>query len=381
MSRKIAIITGSRGEYGYIRPIIRRIEKDPDLEYEIIITNLHLLHEFGYSAQEIKKDGFKISESIHNTFDGYNHQTMVKSLGVFLMQAPEAIDRLKPDIILLAGDRGEQLMAAITGSHLYIPVAHIQAGEVSGNIDDATRHAIARYAHVHFAASQQAADRLIKSGEQDFRVYNTGAPMLDELVDGSEIAPKEEIFNKFGFDSSKPIFLLVMHPVTEEYASAAENTVKVLQAVNSFGAQVVIIFPNSDAGSKEVRNVINKNRSPLTKIFRNLPRREYAGIMNVASVMIGNSSSGLIESPVFKLPTVNVGRRQLGREYATNIIHSSYDTNEVVSAIKRALSAEFKTIVSQAVNPYGDGASSERIVNILKNLKIDDKLLIKRITF
>jgi len=380
--RKIAIITGSRAEYGYTRPIIRLIEKDKDLEHQLIVTNMHLLHEFGYSVAEIEGDGIKIAEKIYNTFDGYNYQTMVKSLGVFLMQLPETLKRLQPDLILIAGDRGEQLMAAIAGAHMYIPVAHIQAGEVSGNIDNATRHAIARYTHIHFAASEQAVKRLIASGEEKFRIYRTGAPMLDELINLTEVTPKEEIYSKFNLDKNKQIFLVVIHPVTEEFSSAAENTEKILRAVNSFDNQTIIIAPNSDAGSLAVNEAINRNQKSSIRLFRNLSRRDYAGIMRVSSVMIGNSSSGLIESPVFGLPAINIGRRQIGRESAENVIHvPKYDGEEIIKAIQIAITEEFRKKAKEVKNYYGDGRSSEKILEILKNIKINDELLVKKITY
>ena len=182
--RKILLISGSRGEYGYIRPILRIIENDPDLEYEIVATNMHLLPDFGFSINAFEEDGFLVKHKPLMTLAGYTPESMVKSMGVFALSITDILQSSKPDLILLAGDRGEQFIGAMAGAHLNIPVAHIQAGEISGNIDGLTRHAIARYSHIHFAANKDAANRLVKSGEQPERVFNVGAPQLDEFVRG-----------------------------------------------------------------------------------------------------------------------------------------------------------------------------------------------------
>lgn len=378
--RKIAIITGSRGEYGYIRPVIREIKKDKDLDYFIIATNMHLLDEFGYSLQEIKKDKFKIGATIYNTLDGYNYITMAKSLGVFLLQLPDIINQTKPDAILLAGDRGEQLMAAIVGAHMYIPVAHIQAGEVSGNIDGTTRHAITKFAHIHFAANKEAANRVIAMGEEEFRVFNTGAPMLDELLQG-HIASKKGVYKKLNLNPNQPLFLVVQHPVTEEFRLAEKQITETMEAVSAFNNQTIVILPNSDAGSRIVKSVIQKYRKPFIKVFRNLPRKDYAGILNAADVMIGNSSSGIIEAPSFHLPVANIGNRQKGRQQSTNVINVPHNKEKIKTAIKMALNEEFKKKVNQCTNPYGDGKSSKRIINALKTIKFDDRLLNKKLRY
>lgn len=213
--RRIAVITGARGEYGYIKPVLRKIEKDPDLDYSLVITDMHLLPEFGYSAKEIEKDGFKISERIYSTLDGYTNTTMAKSLGIFLMQIGESFERLRPDIVLISGDRGVQLMAAIAGAHMYIPVAHIQAGEVSGNIDDSCRHAITKFSHVHFAATESYAERVRRLGEQEFRIKVVGAPLLDDLLN-QEPPSMGTLEERLRIRIERPLFLVVQHPVTEQ---------------------------------------------------------------------------------------------------------------------------------------------------------------------
>ena len=220
---RILFVTGSRGEWGYIRPILRLIEKDPELEYELCVTNMHLLPNFGLSEEEIKNDGFEIKHRVFMSLDSYNHISQVKSLGIFLTSMADILASNDYDFIMLAGDRGEQLMGAIAGAYTYIPVGHIQAGEVSGNIDGAARHAIGKLAHVHFASNVDAEERLIKLAEEKFRVFNTGAPQVDEMVQTPLLDP-EYFEKKYNFDITREFFLVVQHPVTEEY-DEAENQI------------------------------------------------------------------------------------------------------------------------------------------------------------
>ncbi|MFA6416206.1 MAG: UDP-N-acetylglucosamine 2-epimerase [Candidatus Paceibacterota bacterium] len=378
--RKIAIIAGSRGEYGYYRPIIREIIKRKNLDYGIIASNMHVLDSFGSSIKEIKKDNFKVSASVFNTFDGYNHLTMVKSLGVFMLQLPEILKQMEADIILLAGDRGEQLVGAVTGAYTYTPVAHIQAGEVSGNIDGTTRHGITKFSHIHFAANKDAADRVIKMGEEKFRVHNVGAPMLDELVSGFT-TPKKEVYKKFNLDEKKPILLFVYHSVTEELADLSHHMDEIMSALRSLPYQVVVILNNSDAGCNVIRQKLAEHKTPLMNIFPNVTRQDYAGLMTVADAVVGNSSSGILEAPTFKLPAVNIGNRQKGRMQSINVVNVGYEAGAIKRAIAKAISPEFKKVVSVCKNPYGDGRSAKRIVDILESIVIDDKLLIKRISY
>ncbi len=253
--RRIALVTGSRGEYGYIRPIVQEIQRDPELDYEIIVTNLHLLSDFGYRVEEIERDGFKVSDRIFMALDGYTPTSMSKSLGVFLMGVTDSLARLRPDVVLLAGDRGEQLMAAIAAAHMNIPVAHIQAGELSGNIDGMTRHAITRFTHIHFASNQDAAERLRRMGEQPFRIHLTGAPQLDELING-HYAGREEIASLFQLNLDQPVILFVQHPVTEEFEETVAQAEETLEAICALGHQTVTIFPNNDAGNMQIRRLL-----------------------------------------------------------------------------------------------------------------------------
>ena len=380
--RQIALITGSRGEYGYIRPIIREIESDPELDYAMIVTNLHLLSDFGFSVDEIERDGLKISDRIYMALDGYTPASMSKSLGIFLMSVTDTLVRLRPDFVLLAGDRGEQLMTAIAAAHMNIPMAHIQAGELSGNIDGMTRHAITRFAHIHFASSEDAAERLRRMGEQEFRIHLTGAPQLDELING-DFARPQEISGLFRLDLKRPIILFVQHPVTEEYEQTVTQIQETLEAVCSLGLQTIAIFPNNDAGNMEIRRLLERYQRPFIRVERNVPRYIFAGLMNVAHVIVGNSSSGLIEAPCFKLAAVNVGTRQRGRHRGNNVIDVEGNRDKIKGAVERALSPEFQRYLkANCENPYlGDGQVSRRIVQVLKTVPITEDLLKKQVAY
>lgn len=378
--RKIAFLTGSRGEWGYIRPILRLIEKDPELDYAIISTNMHLVPEFGMSIHEIEKDGFIVEDKIFMTYDGYNSLTMAKSLGSLLLELPTVLSRINPDILVLAGDRGEQLVGAIVALHMKIASAHIQAGELSGNVDGVVRHSITKLAHIHFAANEEFAERVRKMGEEEFRIFITGAPLVDELVEGY-YTEKNELLEKYNMDKEKQIILAVQHPVTEEEEEAGDQVSETIKALSEFDAQIVLIYPNADAGSEFIRMQIQKFRKINFKIFRNLPRQDYLGFMRISKCIVGNSSSGIMEAPTFGLPCVNIGRRQNRRLKGANVINVSYNKDEIKKAIEKALSLEFQEISKKAINPYGDGKASKRIIKIIKEIEINDKLLIKEMTY
>jgi GDP/UDP-N,N'-diacetylbacillosamine 2-epimerase (hydrolysing) len=378
--RKICLLTGSRGEWGYLRPILRLIEQDPALEYVIIATHMHLLPEFGMSVQEMERDGFRVEERLYMTFDGYNATTMTKSLACLLLELPTVLQRLKPDILLLAGDRGEQLMGAVAGLHLGIAVAHIQAGELSGNVDGIVRHAITKLAHLHFAANDEFAERVRRLGEHEFRIHVTGAPLVDELVSDACTVPAE-LESKYRLEPEGPLVLAVQHPVTEEESAAGEQVTETLHALVELGWPTIFIYPNADAGSELIRAKLSQFKRPQIRFIRNLPRQDYLAFMKRATVMVGNSSSGIMEAPTFGTPAVNVGRRQNGRPQAANVINVGYSRHQIINAMRQATTPEFVARARSSANPYGDGRASERIVKILKEVEINSKLLNKEMAY
>lgn len=379
--KKIMIITGSRGEWGYIRPIMRLMQSRQDVKPVLVVTNMHLLESYGSSYKEIERDGFSIDYKVHMSLDGYNHYTQAKSLGIFLNSLPDIIDKERPDWVLLAGDRGEQLMGAIAAAYTYTPVAHIQAGELSGNIDGMTRHAIGKLVHMHFAANEDAAKRLIKLGEEEFRVFNVGAPQLDEMVQ-EQYTSLPDLEERLMISLDQGYILGVLHPVTEEASKAGEQARIFIQALNEFSCPKVIILPNNDAGSCLVRDAMYENRRGEYYFYSNLKRADYLGLLKNAKCIVGNSSSGLLEAPTFQIPAVNIGRRQEMRFRGMNVIDAEFQKDCVVEAIRRAVSDEFrKDLKENCVNPYGDGHSSERILELLLHTKVDEKWLVKNLTY
>jgi len=342
---------------------------------------MHLLPSYGSPVDEIIEEGFEVSDEIYMALDGHNHFTMAKSLGIFLTSFVDVLKRIKPDWLILAGDRGEQLMGAIAAGYTYIPVAHIQAGELSGNIDGQARHAIGKFVHLHFASNNEAGQRLLKLGEEPFRVHVVGAPQLDELV-GGMFAQKKELENKYDISLDEPFFMVVQHPVTEEYDQADDQIKSTITALNQIDMKKIWILPNNDAGNDIIRKRILQDRVEGTIVFRNLKRQDYLGLLKLSACIVGNSSSGLIEAPTFQVPCINIGRRQAGRFCSSNVINvSHFDVEAIIEAINKATLPEFINSFKDKVNPYGDGGSSNKILNILENTPKDSHLLIKRLTY
>jgi len=376
---KLLFINGSRGEWGYIRPLIRQCIIN-GIDYSICATNMLLLQSYGSLVDEIKSDGFRVDDEIYMSLEGSNHYTMVKSLGIFLSSFVDVLYRQRPNWIILAGDRGEQLMGSIAGAYTYIPVAHIQAGERSGNIDGTARHAIGKFAHLHFAANEDAKDRLLKLGEEPFRVHNVGAPQLDELTQGL-VSNRAELALNFNLAENEPFLLVAQHPVTEEMNRAEEQVKVLVDSLNQFNIRKIWILPNNDAGSETVRRVLLQHRRSDSQLYENLTRKDYLGLLKHCQAIVGNSSSGLLEAPTFGIPAVNIGRRQADRVQGVNVINSNFIESECIQAIKKATSSEFRSSLNGCLNPYGDGQSSERILDILQSTPVDDRLLVKNLVY
>lgn len=375
---KFLFICGSRGEWGYIRPLLD-ICKKKQIKYGICLTNMVLLDQYGNLSKTIKKK-YNVVDEIEMSLEGTTHYSMTKSLGIFKISFIETLKREKPEWLVLAGDRGEQLMASICAAYTYTPVCHIQAGERSGNIDGVARHAIARFVHVHFASNEDAARRLYKSGEEKFRIFNVGAPQLDEIKN-KKITTMKNFKKKYQIDNLENFFLVVFHPVTEEYKKIEKNTENFVDALNFFNNKKIWILPNNDAGSNYVRNIILSKRKINNLIFNNLQREDYLTLLKNCKIMVGNSSSGLLEAPSFKIASINVGNRQNDRVKAKSTLNSSYNKKEIIKKIKLASSIKFQKNIMNVRNPYGDGNSAKRIIKILMSRKIDEKFLTKKIRF
>jgi GDP/UDP-N,N'-diacetylbacillosamine 2-epimerase (hydrolysing) len=382
MKKKIAVVTGTRAEYGILKPVLRAIEAAPELELALVVTGMHLSREFGYTVAEIEKDGFRIAARVNMLPASDTPAAMAESIGKGITGMVGAWQRLKPDFILVLGDRTEPLAAAISGAYMNIPLAHIHGGDVCGNIDDAARHAITRFAHIHFPATKQSTERILKMGEEAWRVYLVGSPALDVIL-REPLLPAETLVKKYKVDMTRPLILVIEHPVTSQADEAPQQMRQTLEAVVASGYPAVVIYPNSDAGGRRMIEVIKEfEPNPLIRTFTSLPRREYLSLMKLAVVMVGNSSSGIVEAPSFGLPAVNIGIRQAGRERGKNVIDVRHDKTEIRKAIKKALTdGAFLKEARKCENPYGDGKASWRIAEVLNEVEITPALLQKKITY
>ncbi|GAB6168240.1 UDP-N-acetylglucosamine 2-epimerase [Clostridium carnis] len=380
--RKICVITGTRANYGRLKTVMNEIIKHPKLELKLIVTGMHLVPEFGYTVQEIENDGYTIDARVDMHLSNDTGAGMCKTLGLGLIGMTQAIENINPDVILILGDRDEDLAGAIIGAHMNIPVAHIHGGEVTGTIDESIRHAITKFSHIHFAATEESKERILKLGEISENVFNVGSPGLDSILN-REYNTKEEIFKKFKLDTSKKLIIVAQHPVTTQRDESEEQMVKTMEAIKEIEEQTILIYPNADAGGREMISVINRyeNLNFLTT-YKNINFEDYLNLLKYADLMIGNSSSGIMEAPSYNLPVINIGTRQDGRQQSTNIINVTYDKNKIKSAIEIALyNKEFIEMVNSCENPYGDGKTGERIAKILSEFDINNKLTQKKISY
>ena len=382
MSRKVCVITGTRADYGILYPVMKAITNSPNLDLYIIATGMHLMKEFGYTVKEIERDGFRIFEKLDIFYKNDTGKAMANSTGKAIMKFSGSLAILKPDIMVVLGDRGEMLAAAIAANYLSIPVAHIHGGEISGHVDGVFRHAITKLSHLHFAATKKSYERILRLGEEPWRVFLVGAPSLDTILK-SKITDSGGL-KKYGIDCGKPYILVVQHPVLEE-KDKAEMQIKItLEAVKEFKLSTIIIYPNADAGGRRMIKIIQRycHNHDFMKCFASIPHEDYLGLLKISAVLIGNSSSGIIEAPVFKIPVINIGSRQEGRERSGNIIDVGYDKEMISRAVKKTLSDEkFRLQIKNCENAYGDGHAGRRIAKILSEADIGKKLLHKQMTY
>jgi len=383
--RKIAAITGIRSEYDIISSVLQKIEEDPRLQLEVIVTGAHLSDTYGHTIDEIKDDGFKIADTIESLINGDSNSSRLKGLAVQLSGLTQSITRINPDFLLVLGDREEAMTTALTGAYMNIPVAHIAGGDrVIGNVDDQIRHAVTKLAHLHFTTNQESYERILKLGEQPFRVFNFGNPGLDRLL-AIPYLTSRELSDRLGFGISEdePLILLIQHIISTETDDAYEQMKTTLEAVAALKVKTIISYPNSDAGSQKIIKALREYQHlPFIHMEKNIPRLVFVNIMRKAGCILGNSSAGILEAPLLKLPVINVGNRQKGRLHAENVQFVPHEVEAITAAVKKALfNKDYRKTVADCLNPYGDGTSAEKIVDVLASIPIDTQLLIKDITY
>ena len=378
--RRITCITGTRADYPRVKSVLRRISQSDLIDLNIVVTGSHLLEDYGYSAQEIIDDGFSITKMVPMYEGDYNSpHGMTKATARCMTGIADALQELQPDLVLLTVDRVETLAAASAASLMNFPIAHIQGGEVTGTIDESIRHAVTKLSHIHFPATQDAAERIIQMGENPDMVFHVGCPYIDEITNSKKMT-KTDLSKKYGFDPNKQLIIFTQHPVTTEHLAARTQMKTTLNALKHFEfCEIMAFFSNTDAGGKDIiSELAGVNNMHLVP---NMESKDFLSLMNCADVMVGNSSAAIREAPSFNLPAVNIGTRQQGRLRAENVIDVSHDSSSIKNAIEFALTdTKFLSRLAPISNPYGDGRSAKRIVRVLENLPLPPSFIQKQFT-
>lgn len=368
--KRVAIVTGTRAEYGILKPVIEKIGESKQFAPVIAATGMHLSPEFGKTIGQIEQDGFAMAAQVDMLFSSNSTAAMGKSLGIGLYGLTQEFERLKPTFVVVLGDRIEAMAGAMAGLFSGAVVAHIHGGDVTqGGIDEYLRHAITKLAHVHFPATDKSRERIIHMGENPDYVYPVGTPGLDDLLSYPEYSD-QQLSEALGVSIPSRFALVVQHPISTHPETAVEEIEATLSALKYSGIHTFLIYPNADAGSRDMIDAIRQyENEPWIDLFVSLPRALYCNLLRRAAVLVGNSSSGMIDAPAFGLPVINVGERQEGRERGENVIDVAAARSEIEKAINRALTDQnFLARCQHTINPYGDGKASERIVRILESV-------------
>jgi UDP-N-acetylglucosamine 2-epimerase (non-hydrolysing)/GDP/UDP-N,N'-diacetylbacillosamine 2-epimerase (hydrolysing) len=377
--RKIAVITTSRADYGHLYWPLRDLADHDDVELKLIALGSHLSPEFGNTIQEIEMDGFEITARIECLLSSDSDVGMAKTIGNATLSLADLLGHIRPDLLLLIADRYEMLAPASVALALRIPIAHIEGGEISeGAIDNAVRNALTKMSHIHFTSTDRARLRVIAMGEEEWRVHRAGAPSLDHLR-RTELLNREQTESRLQLNLNEPTVLVSYHPVTLAQ-DTLEEADALFAALAKLPDQLIFCYPNADAGS---RTLIDRTKAFLQRrkagqVFTNLDPPTYWSLLREVDMLVGNSSSGIMESASFSLPTVNVGIRQQGRERALNVLDAPPRVESIMKATRKARSPEFKKSLEGMSNPYGDSHASERIVRVLTHAPPSKVLLLKR---
>ena len=392
--RIIAVFTGNRAEYGLQFPVLRAVAAHPDLEYRLIVSGAHLDPDFGGTLAEIRADGFRVDSEVRIDMLGDTQRSTAHAIGTGGISISEALARIQPDICVVYADRFEGFAAVVAGTQMNIPTAHIEGGDITegGALDDSVRHAMTKLAHLHFTTNQQASNRVLAMGEEPWRVHTVGFPAIDLIQDGNFATP-QEVRERLGLDLSCPIVLFTQHSVTTEFDQAAAQVGPSLLALDRLaaeGVQVVATYPNNDAGGRNIITALKGwlgDGRPGIQVRPSLGRYLYHGVLALAKdpavrvACLGNSSSGIKETPAFGCPTVNIGSRQLGRLRGANVLDADYDSDAIVTATRRCLMDEsFRTVSRVSKNPYGIGDAGLKVAAVLASVPLGQSLLRKGMT-
>lgn len=341
-----------------------------DVDYRLVVTGIHLVSEHGNDIQYVKEDGFRIDSVIEMFKEGApdTGAEMARAFARAVLQLTDIFERMQPDVLLSGFDIGANFAATVAAAHMNIPVAHIQGGEVSGSIDESIRHAMSKFSHLHFPATHRSAERLICMGEDPANIHVVGCPSIDVLMQTPQV-PDKEIEEAFNLDLSQPFAIFIQHPVTTEDGHSAQQIETSLNALQAVGVRTIALLPNNDAGS---RNIINRLKGSNVQVYPSLGTVRFVNLYRRASVLVGNSSSGIHEAASLGIPSVNIGNRQRGRERPDSVIDAPHDEQAIAEAVRKALyDEEFRDRVRRCENPYGDGTAAQKIVDIITTVPLD----------
>ena len=378
--RRIAVVTVARSDYGIYRPVLRRLAADSAFDLQIVAASAHLSDAFGRTADLIERDGFSIAARVDMLLPSDTPEAIAESSGRGTMGFAHAFAELQPDLLLVLGDRFDMHAAVVAAAPFGLPVAHIHGGEATeGAIDNLFRHSITKMSHLHFVANEPFARRVVQMGEEPWRVTVSGAPALDDL-DAIDYLDRPALESRFGITLEPPVALVTVHAETLRPVDSGAAVDELLAAVKTFEGTVVFTSAGADTNARAIGGRIEAflPTRPRTWLLGTLGTEGYFSMMKLASVMIGNSSSGIIEAPSFELPVVNIGDRQAGRLRAANVVDVDGDRTSIVGGIRRALDPAFRATLRGLCNPYGDGHAAERIADRLASVPLDRTLLTKR---
>lgn len=379
MKRTIAVITTSRADYSHLYWPLRDLSQNQNVDLKIVALGSHLSPEFGNTIKEIEKDGFQIASRVECLLSSDSDIGMAKTIGIATLSLADLFGQMRPQLLLLIADRYELLAPASVALALRIPIAHIEGGEVSeGAIDDAVRNALTKMSHIHFTATPAARERVIAMGEEPWRVHRSGAPSLDHLR-RLGLLGREQVEERLGLNLRTPTILVAYHPMTMA-CDTLEEADALFTALEALPDQILFCYPNADAGSRALVDRTKRfiDRRGRGKVFVNLDVVTYLSLLRQADMLLGNSSSGIMETASFSLPTVNVGLRQQGRERARNVLDADAHPTSILEAIMRARTPKFRESLVGMANPYGEGFASETIVRVISTIPLSQELLMKR---
>jgi GDP/UDP-N,N'-diacetylbacillosamine 2-epimerase (hydrolysing) len=382
--RQVLAITAIRSEYYLQRAIFHAINEHPDLELTLIVTGAHLSPLHGYSVKTIEADGFHIAERIESLIFSDRDAARLKGAASQLQVLSHIVDARRPDWLLVPADREESMTLALCGAYMGLAMAHYGAGDrVVGNVDDMVRHAVSRLSHLLLTTHEDARQRLIQAGEQEWRVHNVGHSGLDRIA-RTPAMTDDELAQALGIEQiEKPYLVVIQHPLSSEFEAAGQQMRETLEAAKELELQTFVSYPNSDAGGRLVIEAIEEYRShPKFHLFQNIPDAPFVNLLRGAAMLLGNSSLGLLEAPFLRLPVVNVGARQSARHHVENVFFVACDRRQIADKVRFILgSEEIRNRVANCSNPYGDGHTGERVANLLATTPIDAKLLNKDLSY